>query len=324
MPIFDQGYQHWHGRLSAHTWRWLTITRHGVRAQFKNRWVRIVILFAWLPALALAGILATWGLIEQKASLVAPLLAMFRLPEEIITDPRNYRVTIWTISYEYFFSFEMFFSMVLVMLVGPNLISQDLRFNAIPLYFSRPLRRFDYFVGKLGVIGFYLGVVAVGPAVLAYVLGLLFSLDLGVVRDTARLLFASIVYGLVVIMSAGTLMLAMSSLSRNSRYVAVLWVVIWFVSGGTAAALRGLLRRDWCPIAAYTQNLTRICRALLDTESAWKPILQLVPPAQRERVLTDFSGPAFPWYWSALVLAGLFGISLWILSLRVKSLDRLK
>ena len=42
---------------------------------------------------------------------------------------------------------------LLVLLVGPSLISQDLRFNAIPLYFSRPLRRFDYFVGKLGVIG---------------------------------------------------------------------------------------------------------------------------------------------------------------------------
>ena len=31
MPIFDQGYQHWTGHLSGHAWRWLAITRHGVR-----------------------------------------------------------------------------------------------------------------------------------------------------------------------------------------------------------------------------------------------------------------------------------------------------
>jgi hypothetical protein len=31
MPIFDQGYQHWSGALSGHAWRWLVITRHGVR-----------------------------------------------------------------------------------------------------------------------------------------------------------------------------------------------------------------------------------------------------------------------------------------------------
>ena len=39
---------------------------------------------------------------------------------------------------------------------------------------------------------------------------------------------------------------------------------------------------------------------------------------------SPFRGPVYPWYWSAGVLAGLFGISVWILSLRVKSLDRLR
>src|SRR5438105_7088541 len=83
MPIFDQGYQHWQGNLSGHAWRWLAIARHGVRAQFRNRWVRIVLLLAWLPALSLAGVLTAWGLIEQKASFVMPLLSLFRLPDEI-------------------------------------------------------------------------------------------------------------------------------------------------------------------------------------------------------------------------------------------------
>ena len=32
MPIFDQGYQHWNGTLSGHAWRWLAITRQGVRS----------------------------------------------------------------------------------------------------------------------------------------------------------------------------------------------------------------------------------------------------------------------------------------------------
>jgi ABC-2 type transport system permease protein len=325
MPIFDQGYQHWHGTLSGHGSRWLTVTRHGVRAHFKNRWARIVILTAWVPALALAAVLVTWGLIEQKAALVQPLLALFSgLPDEIKVSPKNYRIAIWTISYQYFFQWEIFFSMILVMLVGPGLISQDIRFNAIPLYFSRPLRRIDYFIGKLGVIAFFLAAVAVVPALLAYLLGICFSLDLGIVRDTVRLLLASVAYGSIVVISAGTLMLAMSSLSRNSRYVAGLWIGIWFVSNIVAGTLTGVLKRDWCPMVAYTENLMRLCRALLDTQSAWQPIARFFPSNHRAEMLAAFSGPAYPWYWSALVLAGLFGISLWILSLRVKSLDRLK
>jgi hypothetical protein len=43
-----------------------------------------------------------------------------------------------------------------------------------------------------------------------------------------------------------------------------------------------------------------------------------------ERRLADQMVPQYPWWWSGAVLAGLMGISTWILSRRVKSLDRLK
>jgi hypothetical protein len=100
-------------------------------------------------------------------------------------------------------------------------------------------------------------------------------------------------------------------------------------------------------------NLRRIEAALLDTESAWNQIEELIQSAQKRaaaaglpggrfqprnrpgaerraesrpptRATADLAGPGYPWYWSAGVLVGLFGLSVWILSLRVKSLDRLK
>ena len=148
-----------------------------------------------------------------------------------VADPKHYRVEVWTICYHYFLLAELRFSMLLILLVGPNLISQDLRFNALPLYFSRPLRRIDYFVGKLGVIAAFIGMIVIVPSIIAYVLGLLFSLDITIVKDTFRVLLASIAYGLVIALSAGLLILALSSLSRNSRYVALFWVAIWFSAG---------------------------------------------------------------------------------------------
>src|SRR5262245_35148857 len=173
MPIFDQGYQHWSGELTGHSWRWLAITRHGVRIGMRNRLLRIMLLLAWLPAVVLASFLCVWGLIEQKSELVAPLLDFLSfLGPEILNDPKAYRVEIWTLSFEYFLVTEMRFSMILVLLVGPSLISQDLRFNALPLYFSRPLRRIDYFIGKLGVVGYFLGLVLIVPTLVAYLLGL--------------------------------------------------------------------------------------------------------------------------------------------------------
>src|SRR5579871_508530 len=146
MPIFDQGYQHWRGPLAGHFWRWLAITRQGVRVQLKNRLLRLLMIAAWLPCVALVLVMVLWGLVEQKSEMVLRILSF--LPSELIADPRSYRVVVWTLSYSFFFKVQLFVIMLLVTFAGPGLISQDLRFNALPLYFARPLTRTDYFLGK--------------------------------------------------------------------------------------------------------------------------------------------------------------------------------
>jgi ABC-2 type transport system permease protein len=298
MPIFDQGYQHWSGQLSSHAWRWLTITRRGVRTALQGRIVRISLFVAWMPALVLAFVVSLWGLVERQSAVVEsikPLLTTM-LGRPILAGPRDYRVEIWTLCFHYFLSLELWFSMILVLLVGPNLMSQDLRYNALPLYFSRPLRRTDYFFGKLGIIVALLSAVIILPSVVAYVLGLLFSLDISIIRDTSRILLASVIYGFVIAVSAGTLMLALSSLSRNSRYVALFWMGFWILTSTVSWVLMTVEREerqhqarvhsrfqasdeflaaeieaaksDWRPLVSYTANLSRIGERLLRTNAA--------------------------------------------------------
>ena len=256
MPIFDQGYQHWSGSLSGYAWRWLTITRHGIRVGMKNPFLRILVIAAWLPAVGLAFMLSLWGLLEQKSPLVTsllPFLGGFFRPE-MIADPVRFRVAVWTLCFQSFLGMELYFSMVVILLVGPGLISQDLRFNALPLYFSRPLRRIDYFAGKLGVVGWFLGMVVIIPSLIAYVLGLLFSLDITILRDTFPLLLACLTYGAVIVLSAGTLILALSSISRNSRYVALFWVALWFVTMIVGGILDETGGRRATPAACITKS----------------------------------------------------------------------
>jgi ABC-2 type transport system permease protein len=384
MPIFDQGYQHWSGTLSGQAWRWLTIARQGVRVGMKNIFLRLLVIASWAPAAGLAFMLCLWGLVEQESSLVAPLRPFLAgiFPPEMLADPKHYRVAVWTLCFHYFLQIEIRVSMVVVLLVGPGLISQDIRFNALPLYFSRPLRRIDYFAGKLGVVAWFLGMVIILPSLIAYVLGLLFSLDLSIIPDTFPLLLACLAYGAVIVLSAGTLILALSSLSRNSRYIALFWLALWFVSslvGVVLDAMEGHQRRvdlgrklqaasppfpqpgqkpptpeeqfaqqrawqeayqkalaefyaeelraaqtDWRPLVSYTANLSRIGHQLLNTEGVWRDLSLLRPAEDRDRFLFDNLGPQYPWYWSAGVLAGLFGLSACILNYRVRSLDRLK
>jgi ABC-2 type transport system permease protein len=353
MPIFDQGYQHWSGHLTGHTWRWLAITRRGVRNALETRWIRLFLFVAWLPALLLAFLLCLWGLLERQSALIDSIRPMLQfLGQPILAGPREFRKEIWTICYSYFLLYELRFSMVLILLVGPNLISQDLRYNALPLYFSRPLRRIDYFLGKLGIIVALLGSIVIVPSIVAYVLGLLFSLDITILRDTFRILVASVAYGLVISVSAGLLILALSALSRNSRYIALLWIGIWFVTSMVAGTLteverhqqmrqsgRGRMswmseeylaeqldaaKKDWRPLVAYTTNLTRIGDEMLGTQAAWERLSQLRPPGQRGPFMLQQLTMQFPWYWSAGVLIAIGALSICILNFAVKPLDRLK
>lgn len=241
MPIFDQGYQHWQGPLSGHAWRWWAIAGHGIRVQSRNRMVRVLLILAWLPAIALVATMILWGLVEQQTASVLGFARSF-LPEDIVRDAVNFRSTVWIVAYWFFFKVEMVFIMLLVVVAGPGLISRDLRFNSLPLYFARPLTRLDYFLGKLGVIGALVGAVAVGPAVFAYIVGACFSLDLSIVGDTYPILLASIAYGLVVTLSMGTLMLALSSLSKRSLYVGIAFAGMWLISGSVGEILWGIGR----------------------------------------------------------------------------------
>jgi ABC-2 type transport system permease protein len=358
MPIFDQGYQHWSGTLSGHAWRWRAIAGHGVRVSLREgkpgRSLRLLLMISWLPALALAAMLCLWGLAERGSELVSFLRPILEfLGPAVLTDPREYRLEVWTLGYHYFLWAELTFSMILVLVVGPNLISQDLRYNALPLYFSRPLRRIDYFAGKLGVIVAFLGMVIIVPSLIAYVLGLAFSLDITIVRDTYHLLIASVIYGLVIAVSAGLLMLALSSLSRNSRYISLLWIAVWVGSNMVSHVLeqasshqqrmqqawrasQGMPGDDffaqqlratesnWRPMVSYTANLSRIGQELLGTDAVWRRLSELQPAPRRGLFLLQFLGPQYPWYWSAAVLTGLLALSACILNFRIKSLDRLK
>lgn len=350
MPILDQGYQHWSGRLATKAPRWWAITRQGAKVQIKNRWVILTLITALVPALILAAFLAIWGLFEQKASILTPWLFLFQsLPEELRAGPKAYRSTIWTIAFTQFFGFQVFFSMMLTLLVGPDLISQDLRFNALPLYLSKPLRRIDYFLGKLGIIAVFLLAVTLAPAVLAYVIGLAFSLDPATLRDTWRVLAASTAFSFVVAASAGLLMLAFSSLSRNSRHVTALWMGLWLVGNVVSGAMLATPQRDWAPLLSYTNNLRLVGDALLDSNTAWEKVNELIRSGQH---MAQSNAPPFgpfgrnqgveatyeidgqpvgpivlsklSWPWPAGVLVGLAVVSVAILSTRVRSLDRLK
>lgn len=319
----------------------------------------MTLLFAWLPAIALGTFLAIWGLLEQQTEAWKGFLPF--LPEVVLLEPTSFRNEVWTLAFSLFLSVETFMAMILVVIIGPGLISQDLRFNAMPLYLSRPLTRFDYFAGKLATIAAFLASVMIVPAIFTYLIGLAFSLNFQVISDTWKIVPAIVAYGLLVVFVGGLFMLAISSLSRKSLYIAAIWIAIWLLGSFTAPILTIPLDQKWGPIVAVTNNFAKARETLLGTGDAYDSIQdatdEMMASVSRPRFLPGLFGGAkpakkpdrnrprkprppedprrsngfepffkqhYPWQWSAYVLLGMAGLSICILTTRVKSLDRLR
>lgn len=241
MPVHDLGYRSWQGQRAAAYLRPLVIARGGVKLILKRRWLRLMVLVAWMPVIFPAfGIFAfeysttSPGLQSGIVDLVAGPLGRPDLVEAVVNDPDNARHEVWSALILAFFRYPQLFAMVtLIGLIAPLLVSYDLRTKAYLMYFSKPLSPAEYIVGKSAVIWFFLGAVATFPALLLYVMGILLSPDLSVIAETwdipLRILLASV----VLIVPTTTIAVFYSSLTAESRYATFAWFATW-VMGSVA------------------------------------------------------------------------------------------
>ena len=235
MPVHDLGYRKWGGIRAARFLRPLVIARGGIALILKRRWLRIMLVLAWLPVLIPAfGIFAFEfsstepGLQRFIVELVSQPLGRPDLGEMILNDPETARHEVWSTLILTYFRYPQLFAMVgLIGLIAPLLISYDLRTKAYLMYFSRPLSATEYILGKSAVVWFFLGSVVTAPALLLYVLGVLLSPELSVVWQTWDIPLRIMAASLVLLIPTTTLAVVYSSLTAESRYATFAWFATW-------------------------------------------------------------------------------------------------
>ncbi len=226
MPVYDRGYTHWQPSGGRALPAWMVIARRGITGPLRRRWLLLLVLMGWVPAIVKGGIIY----FKLKAGNLADLVGGG-----------------WSsIGPDGFMSFlegQRFFVFVLLAIVGAGLIATDRRDNGLSLYFSRPLSLADYLGGKLAIIVFYYFMVTLFPVYALCLLSYLVApgatgLDMLLmmpVRATAYCLLSGISIGLV--------LLAFSSLGKRSIFVMVWWAIM--VTGTEAiSAIAGGLGSD--------------------------------------------------------------------------------
>ena len=252
--VKNLGYRGWSGDLNLDWTRWFVITVTGVRRSWKSSWLRRLLFFAWLPTLWFGTGFFIWEQVSLHPELREgldpfvsgmPPTAEFDVIRQAIQtgDIEESRHTMWAWLLLTYFRYPQSVIMVLLIgLIAPPLISQDIRSRAFLLYFSRPLTRSEYLLGKLGTLWFYLSMISMLPALSLYVLGLLLSPNLGVIYATWDIPFRILAASIALMLPTSVFALCLSSLTQESRYAGFAWfaaVVLGLVTYFAAISAQG-------------------------------------------------------------------------------------
>ncbi len=276
-PIHDQSYRRYSGTRLPVGRSWAVIARHGIKAMVEKRAFLILMIVAWIPFIVRCVQLYVVANYPQAGAIVAVDAKMFR-------D---------------FLDQQGFFVFLTTIYVGAGMIANDRRANALQIYLSKPLLRMEYVGGKLLVlVSFLLGVTLL-PAVLLILMQVAFSGSFTFIWNNLFVVPAVVLACLVQVLVASFTMLALSSLSKSSRYVSLLYTGAIFFTEAMFNALRlitGSTRVAWVSITA---NLQQVVDAIFRT------------PARYET----------PTLVSMLVLLALVAVSISVLERRVKGVE---
>ena len=275
VPLHDLGYRRWDGELNSQSVRWWVIAQTGIRLAWRSRWLRRMLVLAWVPAIA-AGI--GFFFVENAISRSMDVSLVLRGLSNVFPgagavadslETQNVgtnRETLWPLILLTFFRLPQGFLIVmLTALVAPSLIAQDMRSRAFLLYFSRPITRLEYVAGKMATVGAYLAMITLVPGIVLYLLGVGLSPDLSVVADTWDLPFRVVVSSIVVIIPTATFSQSLSALMGESRFATFCWFAPWslgFAAFGAMTAMTEassmsptdnplLFRNTWTILSPY-------------------------------------------------------------------------
>jgi ABC-2 type transport system permease protein len=153
MAVYEQTYKRYAGRLTPEWSRFLIIPRHAYRGVFNSKLFTAFFVICFVPLLVEAV------LIYLHHNFTAIAIMQINVRELLPIDGSFFQA---------FASIQAGFAFIVALLVGPPMVSRDLRNNALPLYLCRPFSRTEYVMGKMSVLLILLSLITWVPQLLLF------------------------------------------------------------------------------------------------------------------------------------------------------------
>ena len=301
MAVYDHSYKNYAGTLTPEWSRFLVIPRHAFRDVFKSK------LFTAFFAICFIPLLVEAILIYLHHNVNALAIMRVNVRELIPIDASFFQT---------FVNLQGGFAFFVTLLVGPPLVSRDLRNNALPLYLCRPFSRTEYVAGKMSVVLILLSAMTWMPQLLLF----LFQSYLEGGRwfiDNLWLASAIFIASFVWILLLALLSQAISALVKWRVIASASLLGLFFVPSVFGEVVNVIFRTRWgnlISLGALTKNISAGLFGTFDRTSSF--VTSVDGDVISRVVLTE------PPLWTSwAVLFFVCAICLAILSAKVKAYE---
>lgn len=288
--IFEQVYRPWNGTLNprwARNWAILRHHMYGIVAKGHRPWGWPTRLVLFTVLLASLGDLAMLGLSQLLQ--VDELARIFGLN----------RANLYRHVLGYLPCNALLFPLVAALLIG-GMISEDRENGTSALYFSRPINRRDYIAMKYVSVAGILGIIIVGTLAAFYLGGITIGGEgWAYLAETLPLFGAAAAAGTLLVLTYTSIGLALSAVSRGRFFPAVAFLAVLYGTRGVAFLIEQLFDQTLLYLLSPYDAVAHIGQVILGLEPRYD----------------------HPWAWSLVMVILMNGLSLYVLSARVSSME---
>ncbi len=250
MAVYDRRYRPYDGPISPARWRFLVIPRFAYRTVFASKLFLAFYIACFLPVLVASCLIYARHNIEFLEQL-----------QLAVGDV----LTFGAAHYFWFTIGQLLASYVVVLILGPALISSDLVNNALPLYLARPIGRWEYVFGKFSVLALLSSGITWVPLLFLWT----FQANLegaGWVGEHWKLVPAIIAASLLWITMTTTMALAISAWVRWRFVARIGLLLVLFVGWGFGKMVNLVLGTKYGDLINILEQIMVVVTALFGLE----------------------------------------------------------
>jgi ABC-2 type transport system permease protein len=288
VAVYKRTYKPFGGALTRESTRFLILARFSAAELKSSRPLMLFFVVSFLPVLGAATLIY---LANNEAA-------------RVLLKVQNAGLLIDSFFFGRLFSIQATIAFLLTAWIGPGLISTDLNHDALQLFLSRPLTRFEYLLGKFSLLAFVLSAVTWVPGLFLFGMQANMAPN-GWLLANLRIAAAIVIGAWVWIFILALLALALSAWVKWRIAATALMLAVFFVPAGFGEVVNEVLRTQWGKLLnlGYLMNVV------------WFNLFGVLRPIARRRGVAD----DIP-VWSAwLMLLCVCVFCVWMLDKRLRA-----